>query len=174
MSKIDLTGQKYGRLTVVQETDERRDAKVVWKCLCDCGKEKFVSSHNLRSGNTKSCGCLHSESSRNNRKKATQHGHCTNGVETKEYTTWVEMRRRCRNRQRKDFKNYGGRGIKVCEEWLHSFENFLAYLKANKMYPKPIGMSIDRINNDGNYEPGNIKWSTLDEQNKNRRHTHGS
>jgi hypothetical protein len=79
------------------------------------------------------------------------------------------MKGRCLNTKCKDYKNYGGRGIKVCEDWLYSFKNFLQYLKYNQMYPKPVGSSIDRINNNGNYEPGNIKWAFSLEQNKNRR-----
>jgi hypothetical protein len=91
------------------------------------------------------------------------------GRMTNEYKTWAHMVQRCTNPKHKSFKDYGGRGIKVCKEWLHSFGNFLAYLKANNMYPKPAGTSIDRPNNDGHYEPGNIRWATKSQQNYNQR-----
>jgi hypothetical protein len=98
-----------------------------------------------------------------------RHGHALNYGKTKEYQTWIDMKTRCTNPKYKYYKDYGGRGIKVCDEWLYSFENFLAYLKDNNMYPKPAGLSIDRIDNDGNYEPGNIRWATMSEQNNNQR-----
>ena len=87
-----------------------------------------------------------------------------------EYKTWTEIKSRCMNPRKSGYKYYGGRGIQVCNEWLYSFENFLNYLKSNNMYPKPAGLSIDRINNDGNYEPGNIRWATQSQQNYNQRH----
>ena len=102
-----------------------------------------------------------------------RHGHALhlNGKthNTREYKTWCDMKFRCYNPKAKQYKNYGGRGIKVCEEWKNSFETFLIYLKTNSMYPKPVGLTIDRINNNGNYEPGNIRWATHSEQNHNQR-----
>jgi hypothetical protein len=163
---VDILGKRFGRIVVIEKTAKRSQESIVWKCRCDCGKETFVSTGNLRSGNTVSCGCFRREKTKLSFQK---HGCTANDRVTKEYRTWDAMKERCYNPKCKQFKNYGGRGIKVCDEWLHSFENFLAYLKANKMYPKPVGMSIDRIDNDGNYEPGNIRWATQSQQNCNQR-----
>jgi hypothetical protein len=88
---------------------------------------------------------------------------------TREYKTWCDMKFRCMNPNYHHYKNWGGRGIKVCDEWLDSFSNFLQYIKDNNMFPKPNGLTLERINNDGNYEPGNIRWATHTEQNRNRR-----
>jgi hypothetical protein len=164
--RINLVGQKFGRLYVVEKTEEKtKDGLVFYKCLCDCGKKKLICHSNLRSGNTKSCGCLNSE---NAKKRNIRHGGCINYKRTKEYSTWDSMVRRCSNPKHKSYHNYGGRGIKVCQEWI-KFKNFLKCLKDNNMFPKPINMSIDRINNDGNYEPGNIRWATSSQQIRNRR-----
>ena len=158
---INLVGQKYSRLLVVEKTEKRATGgNIIYRCLCDCGNYTFVSSCNLRSKSTSSCGCLFGSN-------ALKHGHRRS--HTGEYKTWEAMKTRCTNTKFKQFKDYGGRGIKVCEEWLHSFENFLDYLIETKMYPKPDGLSIDRINNDGNYEPGNIRWATPSQQKYNQR-----
>ena len=168
MSNIkNLVGQKFGRLTIVEMTEKRSKSggNVIWKCACDCGKEVFVNSALLRSASTTSCGCLLVE---RRMKAITKHGHCLHGKRTKEYKAWENIKERSLNPNYEHYKNYGGRGITLCADWL-KFENFLAYLKANNMYPKPDGTSIDRINNDGNYEPGNIRWSTPIQQANNRR-----
>ena len=153
---IDLTGQKFGRLIAIEKTDRRSGkGSIVWKCKCDCGKETFVSSSSLRSGNTQSCGCL-------NKELVTTHGM----KNTSEYRSWQSMKDRCYNPNYNQFKDYGGRGIIVCDRWKDSFENFFS-----DMGPKPSNKhSIDRIDNDGNYELGNCKWSTAREQVRNRRH----
>ena len=159
----NLVGQRFSHLLVTEMLESRSGGQVVYRCHCDCGKEKVIRSNNLRSGNTKSCGCLNATS-------ALKHGSTASHKVTREYKTWCGMKERCMNQKKECYKNYGGRGIKVCDEWLHSFENFLAYLKANKMYPKPVGMSLDRYpNNDGNYEPGNIRWATSSQQRQNQR-----
>ena len=127
---------------------------------CDCGTEKEIMDSSVKRGNTKSCGCLLRENGRKTAKLNTTHGMRY----TKEYECWKSMKQRCSNPNKDGYKNYGGRGIKVCDRWLNSFENFYA-----DMGPKPVGHSIDRINNDGNYEPKNCKWSSNSDQAYNRR-----
>jgi hypothetical protein len=166
----NLIGRKYGYLTVIEKTSQRTHKEIVWKCHCDCGKETLVIAGNLRSGRTRSCGCYESKNRDRFIEKNIVHGCAGKDTKTVEYKTWASMIQRCTNQKNKYFKDYGGRGIKICQEWLYSFENFLAYLKANGMYPRPVGMSIDRFpNNDGNYEPGNIRWATSLQQRQNQR-----
>lgn len=159
MSKVvNVKGKKFGRLTVVEfdSIDPKNGAK--WRCVCDCGHEIVVLSHNLRTGNTKSCGCIPSE---NARILSASHGLSR----TAEYTTWVNMIQRCTNSKSTYYGSYGGRGIKVCDRWLHSF---LAFYEDMKTKPS-AKHSIDRIDVNGNYEPNNCKWSTDSEQMSNRR-----
>ena len=153
-SFVDLTGQRFGRIIVIEKTDRRSGRHIIWKCKCDCGKETFVSGNNLRSGNTTSCGCL-------NKELVITHGQSYSS----EYGSWKMMKDRCYNLKNKQFKDYGGRGIEVCDRWKDSFENFF-----EDMGPKSSGKhSIDRIDVNGNYDPENCKWSTDVEQNRNKR-----
>lgn len=145
----DLTGKKFGNLTVLNDTGKRgKSYNVIWNCLCDCGNEHEVNSGNLRSGMVKSCGCLNH--------KATNKSHGM--YKTPTYNSWVSMKVRCNRKKNDNYHRYGGRGIKVCERWM-VFENFFA-----DMGERPEGMTLDRIDNDGNYEQSNCKWSTKQEQ----------
>ena len=156
-------GDVYGRLTVLREAPERRTPgspnTSVWECSCSCGKRCYPQGRSLKKGVTQSCGCLHKEIIK---KCNNTHGLC----ETITYSCWAQMLSRCRNPKTAGYADYGGRGIKVCERW-HSFENFYADMgeRPSKKH------SIDRINNDGNYEPGNCRWATIYEQLDNRRST---
>jgi hypothetical protein len=156
MKIIDLTGKRFGRLLVISRA-ANRGAQVVWLCRCDCGVEKEARGNNLLSGCTTSCGCASREliTVRN-----TTHGM----TYSHEYAVWCWMLDRCRRPGNSHYEDYGGRGISVCERWANSFEAFYQDMGA-----RPAGLTLERINNDGNYEPGNCKWATLVEQRANRR-----
>jgi len=158
---IDISGQRFGKLTVQEWAGRSTGRKALWNCLCDCGKTSTATGNQLRSGKTKSCGCLRAEEARSRM----THGQAGPTRRTSLYNRWILMRRRCNNPSAADYPRYGGRGIRVCAEWQKSFEAFAAYVGD----PPGQGYSIDRINNDGNYEPGNVRWATASEQAFNRR-----
>ena len=163
MKFIDITGQRFGRLVAVRRA-ENCGRYAAFLCLCDCGHEAVVRSDCLRSGDTRSCGCLLQEILAQNR-FAFKHGCSSRDRQTPGHRSWTGLKSRCLDAKNKDFRNYGGRGIAVCDRWLDSFENFLA-----DMGPKPSSMhSIDRIDSDGSYEPSNCRWATPKEQQSNTR-----
>ena len=152
--KIDITNNKYGRLTAIKETSEYLGESRKWVCLCVCGKKVKVSKNSLMSGNTKSCGCLRMDA-------ITKHGMYGTSV----YRSWFALIQRCNNKNSTPYPYYGGRGISVCERWVNSFEDFY-----KDMGDKPSkNHSIDRIDNDGDYCPENCRWATNKQQSRNKR-----
>lgn len=157
-SKLDLTGSRFGRLTVLCKDCNDTQGRM-WLCQCDCGNKKSIRVDHLKTGATTSCGCY-------NREVASKRNRTHGMTKSPEYAAWEHMKARCENPSDSRFHCYGARGIKVCERWRgeNGFQNFIA-----DMGLKPgRGYSIDRINNDGDYEPSNCKWSTDNEQANNK------
>lgn len=169
MTRVDYSGRRYGRLSVVSMVYETgKDAKA--RCLCDCGAEKTVIAYNLKSGNTESCGCLARERTAElNRasfrgeimgKANRTHGYSR----TPTYASWRDAKKRCYSPQNKRFAEYGARGIGMCDAWKCSFEAFL-----RDMGERPKGMTLERVDVNKGYEPGNCTWATPTEQAQNTR-----
>lgn len=163
----DLTGMRFGRLTVLSLTDKRHHHQVIWLCQCDCGKIVEVNGTYMRTGDTKSCGCLHDEIASRRLKDAMKtHG----GYYDRLHGIWTDMLTRCKNPNSKPYPQYGGRGIKVCVEWDHSYQKFKDWAYANGYdETAPYGeCTLDRIDVNGNYCPENCRFITLTEQSRNK------
>lgn len=147
-----MIGTRFSKLVVLEQNTQAK--RKSWFCLCDCGNSKSITQSDLVTGNTKSCGCL--------RKQPKKHGMCCNRKDASIYKRWQHMKSRCLDSTNPRYKDYGGRGITICDAWL----NFEKYFKDVGEPPK--GMQLDRINNDGNYEPSNCRWVTPKENSNNR------
>lgn len=160
----DLTGDKFGHFTVIERAGTNKYGNALWRCLCDCGKVKILPGGKLTSGRSTNCGCKTTEIKA---KIASRHG-ITSGSKPRTFTIWCGMKARCNNPKNASYKNYGARGIKVCNEWL-TFENFHNWAIKNGYSDK---LQIDRIDNDGDYEPSNCRFVTVKENMRNKRNNH--
>ena len=159
---VDLTGQKFGKLTVCDRRWCENNKRNLWYCKCECGNTVMVPTSALSSGRTKSCGCL--------RKTVASAKHKLHGMSTsRQYRIWNAMKERCQCTTNKQYKDYGERGIVVCDEWKDSFESFYDWAMSNGYADH---LTLDRIDTNGNYCPDNCRWSTSKEQNSNKRNNH--
>lgn len=155
---INLTGKVFSRLTVLSEAGRDKHEKVMWLCECSCGNKPILSGNTIKSGNTKSCGCLHKEIMSN---ILTTHGLRKHPL----YAVWLSMKARCYNESYHQYADYGGRGITICDRWINSFRDFYN----DVAYHYNDNLQLDRVDNDGNYEPSNVRWVTQQQNGMNRR-----
>lgn len=165
---VDLTGQRFNRLTVLRYVGNNRYNQRLWECACDCGNITVTTTHSLRAGIAKSCGCLKKEIVT---KRINEHNHKHGQTKTRLYNIWYGMKARCKYPSHCSYKNYGGRGIKVCDEWENDFLKFRQWAMENGYdEDAPRGKcTLDRIDVDGDYEPSNCRWITQKEQMSNTR-----
>ena len=172
---VDLSGQKYGRLTVLRQGPDKwlpcGKRVITWDCLCDCGNRTTVASAHLRSGHTISCGCAHREQLDRFKNINLSHGRTRGKNPDKAYSTWLYIKSRCYNSHNAVYKWYGKKGIKLCEEWEKDPEAFCRYVETLERYHEP-GTSIDRIDYQKGYEPGNIRWVSIKEQQRNKKNNY--
>ena len=162
MKRIDLTNQKFGRLTAISFAGKNKYNRAMWLCRCSCGKEKVISSNSLRRGLTRSCGCLDQEA-HIKKPNRTTHGES----KTRLYRIWKRMKSRCYNPNTEDYKKwYGGQGVKMCDEWKC---NYISFRNWSLQHGYNDNLTIDRINPFGNYEPSNCRWVTPAVQANNKR-----
>ena len=153
----DLTGRRFGRLVVSCQAGRDKQGRAIWGCLCDCGNQARVKSTNLIQGHTNSCGCLH-------REQNVTHGRTNSRL----YYVWTNMKNRCNNPENRAYPHYGGRGITVCDEW-YEFDRFMLWAESHGYAP---GLTLDRIDVNGNYKPDNCRWADVVTQQNNKRNNY--